>query len=85
MIRVKIELEPYGMTINGKSLAEIRIWNTTARGLTSNHSYEYEIYEPTPITGEPIVKSGKITKYDRMQPVINLVKQVLEDSNVSEV
>ena len=29
MIRVKVELEPYGMQINGKQLAEVRIWNST--------------------------------------------------------
>lgn len=81
MIRVKVELEPHGMTIGGKTLAEIRIWNTTSRGLTSKHSYEYEIYEPTPISGDPIVKRGSIQKYDRMQPVVNLVKTVLEDIN----
>lgn len=82
MIRVKIDLEPYGMTIGGKTLAEIRIWNATGRGLSSTHTYEYEIYEPSPISGSPIKKHGTISKYDRMQPVVNLVQKVLQDSNV---
>jgi len=84
MIRVKVELEPYGMTIGSKTLAEIRIWNTTSRGISTNHSYEYEVYEPTPISGNPIRKHGSIRKYDRMQPVVNLVKAVLEDINVPQ-
>lgn len=84
MLRVKVELEPCGMTIGGKTLAEIRIWNTTSKGLTSKHSYEYEIYEPAPISGKPIIKRGSIKKYDRMQPVINLVKTVLENSDVTQ-
>ena len=79
MIRVKIELEPYGMTIGGKQLAEIRIWNSTGKGFTGSHNYEYEIYEPTPLTGEPVMKRGSIRKYDRQQPVIELLKTVLTD------
>jgi len=80
MLRVKVELEPFGMTIGGKQLAEIRIWNTTGRGYTGSHNYEYEIYEPTPLTGEPLMKRGSISKYDRNQPVIELIKQVLNDA-----
>jgi len=79
MIRVKVELEPHGMTINSKTLAEIRIWNTTARGLAGSHSYEYEVYEPAPLNGNPILKKGGITKYNRNQPVIELLKKVLTD------
>jgi hypothetical protein len=82
MIRVKIELEPYGMTINGKSLAEIRIWNSTGKGFTGSHNYEYEIYEPEPLVGKPIVKRGSIYKYDRQQPVIELLKTVLTDDTL---
>jgi len=79
MIRVKIELEPFGMTIGGKQLAEIRIWNSTGKGLTSSHNYEYEVYEPSPLEGKPIMKSGSIKKYDRAQPVINLITTVLNN------
>jgi hypothetical protein len=77
MLRVKVELEPYGMTIGGKQLAEIRIWNATGKGLTAKHNYEYEVYEPSPLNGEPIMKRGSLKGYDRQQPVINLVKEVL--------
>jgi hypothetical protein len=75
MLRVKVE--PFGMTIGGKQLAEIRIWNATGKGLTTKHNYEYEIYEPSPLNGEPVMKRGSIKGYDRQQPVINLVKEVL--------
>ena len=83
MIRVKVELEPYGMTINSKTLAEIRIWNTTARGLTGSHSYEYEIYEPEPLVGKPIIKKGGLSKYNRQQPVVELLKAVLNELDKS--
>lgn len=79
MLRIKVELEPYGMTIGKKTLAEIKIWNTTGGGYTGSHKYEYEIYEPSPLVGNPILKKGSIVKYDRKQPVINLLKKVLED------
>jgi hypothetical protein len=79
MIRVKVELEPYGMTINGKSLAEIRIWNTTGKGFAGSHSYEYEIYEPEPLVGKPIIKKGGLSKYNRQQPVVELLKAVLNE------
>jgi hypothetical protein len=80
MIRVKIDLEPFGMTINGKQLAEIRIWNSTGKGLTTKHNYEYEMIEPNPIAGDPILARGKITGYDRHQPVLNLVSEVLQEA-----
>lgn len=79
MIRVTVDLEPFGMTINKKTLAEIRIWNATARGLTTKHDYEYEALEPNPLGGGPIMARGSIRKYDRDQPVLNLVTKVLED------
>jgi hypothetical protein len=82
MLRVKVELEPFGMTIGGKQLAEIRIWNSTGKGLTTKHNYEYEVYEPTPLDGEPIMKRGSITGYDRKQPVLNLVNTVLQDLDI---
>ena len=79
MIRIKVDLEPFGMTIEGKQLAEIRIWNSTGKGLASSHNYEYEVYEPSPLAGKPIMKRGNITKYDRQQPVVELLKTVLND------
>lgn len=79
MLRIKVDLEPFGMTIGGKQLAEIRIWNSTGKGLTSSHNYEYEVYEPSPLEGKPIMKRGSIAKYDRQQPVIELLKTVLND------
>jgi len=84
MLRVKVELEPFGMTINGKQLAEIRIWNSTARGLTSKHNYEYELMEPNPLVGPPIIKRGSISGYNRDQPVMNLIKTVLNDYDSEE-
>jgi hypothetical protein len=80
MIRVKVELEPFGMTIGGKQLAEIRIWNSTARGLTSKHNYEYEMLEPNPLDGDPVMCRGSIKGYDRQQPVLNLVSKVLQEA-----
>ena len=80
MIRVKVDLEPFGMTINGKQLAELRIWNATGKGLTSKHNYEYELMEPNPLVGDPIMARGSITGYDRQQPVLNLVMEALQDA-----
>jgi hypothetical protein len=83
MLRVKIELEPFGMTIGGKQLAEIRIWNSTGKGYTAKHNYEYEIYEPEPLSQDkPIMKRGSIRGYDRNQPVLELLKRVLTDDKV---
>jgi hypothetical protein len=82
MLRVKIELEPFGMTIGGKQLAEIRIWNTTGKGFTAKHNYDYEIYEPEPIAGSPVIKRGSIRGYDRNKPVTELLKKVLTDDEV---
>lgn len=80
MIRVKVELEPFGMTINSKTLAEIRIWNTTTKGITEKHNYEYEVYEPDPMGHPaPIMSRGSIQKYNRNQPVIKLLEKVIED------
>jgi hypothetical protein len=80
MIRVKVDLEPFGMTINGKQLAEIRIWNSTGKGLTTKHNYEYELMEPNPLVGDPIMARGSITGYNRKQPVLNLVMEALQDA-----
>lgn len=80
MIRVKVDLEPYGMTINGKQLAEVRIWNSTGKGLTAKHNYEYELMEPNPLVGSPIIRRGSIKGYDRQQPVLNLVMEVLQEA-----
>lgn len=80
MLRVKIELEPFGMTINSKTLAEIKIWNTTGAGFTAKHNYEYEMLEPAPMGHDgPIMKRGSIKGYDRNQPVTELLKLVLTD------
>jgi len=80
MIRVKVDLEPFGMTINGKQLAEIRIWNSTGEGYTSKHNYEYEMIEPNPIAGDPVMCRGSIKGYNRHQPVFNLISEVLQDA-----
>ena len=80
MIRVKVDLEPFGMTINGKQLAELRIWNSTGRGYTAKHNYEYELMEPNPLVGPAIIRRGSIKGYDREQPVFNLVSKVLQDA-----
>jgi hypothetical protein len=80
MIRVKVDLEPFGMTINGKQLAEVRIWNATGKGLAAKHNYEYELIEPTPLSGPPVIRRGSIMGYDRNQPVFNLVSKVLQDA-----
>jgi len=80
MIRVKVDLEPFGMTINGKQLAEIRIWNSTGKGLTSKHNYEYELIEPNPLVGPAIIRRGSITGYNRDQPVVSLVSKVLQEA-----
>ena len=80
MIRVKVDLEPFGMTINGKQLAELRIWNSTGRGYTAKHNYEYELMEPNPLAGPAIIRRGSIKGYDREQPVFNLVSKVLQDA-----
>ena len=80
MLRVKVDLEPFGMTINGKQLAEVRIWNSTGRGLTSKHNYEYELMEPSPLVGPAIIRRGSLTGYDREQPVLNLVSKVLQEA-----
>lgn len=81
MIRVKVDLEPFGMTINGKQLAEVRIWNSTGRGYTAKHNYEYEMIEPNPIGDvDPVMCRGSIKGYDREQPVLNLVSKVLQDA-----
>lgn len=80
MIRVTIDLEPFGMTINKKTLAEVRIWNSTTKGLAAKHNYEYEALEPNPMgRSGPIMARGSIRGYDREQPVMNLVTKVLED------
>lgn len=80
MLRVKVELEPFGRTIGGKQLAEIRIWNTTGKGFTAKHNYEYEIVEPEPIDGyAPYIRKGTIRGYDRNQPVVELLKAVLNN------
>ena len=80
MIRVKVDLEPFGMTINGKQLAEIRIWNSTGEGYTSKHNYEYEMIEPNPLAGDPVMCRGSIKRYNRYQPVFNLISEVLQDA-----
>lgn len=80
MLRVKVELEPFGMTINGKQLAEVRIWNSTGKGLTSKHNYEYELIEPNPLVGPAIIRRGSIVGYNREQPVVNLVSKVLQEA-----
>lgn len=80
MLRVKVDLEPFGMTINGKQLAEVRIWNSTGKGLTSKHNYEYELIEPNPLVGPAIIRRGSITGYNRDQPVVNLVSKVLQEA-----
>lgn len=81
MLRVKVELEPFGRTINGKQLAEIRIWNTTGKGFTAKHNYEYEVIEPEPLANyAPLIRRGHIRGYDREQPVVELIRTVLNDA-----
>jgi len=84
MIRIKVDLEPFGMQINGKQLAEIRIWNSTTKGLTVKHNYEYEMIEPNPLNGPAIIRRGSLKGYDRNQPVFCLVKEVLNDANLEQ-
>ena len=75
MIRITIELFPFGDKSEAKELAQFNIANIgkDAHGLTK---YLYSIQEPEPLQGDPIDISG-IVKFKRQASTLSFLRKLL--------
>jgi hypothetical protein len=84
MINVKINLNPFGSG-HLKPLADIYIINVTDEVKnTPEDSYVYVIKEPKSAFSEGILCGGLITGYERLNPVVNLLAEVLKSYSNNE-
>lgn len=80
MLEVKVDLNYYGRDDIVNRIANLFIANT---GLYGEYDYTYIYHEPKPITGGPeLLFGGVVTKYDRMQPVHNLISECLRQDPI---
>ena len=82
MLRVTVELVPFGRQERATPIAVMVIGNI---GIDEKgYSYSYIYKEPKPIVGPPISISGILTGYDRNNNVMNLLREILTniDTNV---
>ena len=83
MLDVKVDLNPYGLNVNTKTIARILIANITQDAKANKHKYLFLIHEPV-YQGEDIF--GIVSDWDRNQSVIDLLGACLEErlnTNVS--
>jgi hypothetical protein len=78
MLKVKIELHPFGDVSKKKELASLNIWND-ASGTREVGSYGYTIAEPESYFSEEVKGEGEVRDYDRMQPAVRLLYEVLKN------
>ena len=76
MLDVKVDLNPYGLNVNTKTIARILIANITQDAKANKHKYLFLIHEPV-YQGEDIF--GIVYDWDRNQSVVNLLGACLEE------
>lgn len=78
MLRITVELVPYGIEKNVRTLGVMTVWNEGPRSRTGVHyNYGYKIKETKPLTGIPVDIDGQITGYNRVNPVWLLISRIL--------
>ena len=83
MLDIKVDLNPYGLNVNTKTIARILIANVTQDAKANKHKYLFLIHEPV-FQGKDIF--GFVSGWDRNQSVIDLLGACLEErlnTNVS--
>lgn len=76
MLDVKVDLNPYGLNVNTKTIARILIANVTQDSIANKHKYLFLIHEPV-YQGEDIF--GIVSGWDRNQSVVDLLGSCLEE------
>ena len=76
MLDVKVDLNPYGLDVNTKTIARILIANITQDAKANKHKYLFLIHEPI-YQGEDIF--GIVSDWDKNQSVVNLLGACLEE------
>ena len=76
MLDVKVDLNPYGLNVNTKTIARILIANITQDAKANKHKYLFLIHEPV-YQGKDIF--GFVSNWDRNQSVIDLLGACLEE------
>ena len=78
MLKVIIEIHPFGIEVSKRTLLEGTIWNDTTGTLAvGNYKYAFS-------NSEKKIYNGEVKKYDRTKPVQNLVSIVLKDISKKE-
>jgi len=83
MIEMKVDLIPFGMDEGRKKIGTCKIINkgTSRSPLLGN--YEFEIVHINYDGKETKIK-GEIKKFERMKGIFELLKRVIEKSNITE-
>ena len=76
MLDVKVDLNPYGLNVNTKTIARILIANVRQDAKANKHKYLFLIHEPV-YQGKDIY--GIVSDWDRNQSVVNLLGACLEE------
>ena len=71
MLRIKIELVPFGIESEARTIADMEIINDG----TGNHRYGNYIYELWDANGDSI--KGELKKHNRIQSAFRLIQAVL--------
>jgi hypothetical protein len=77
MLKIKIELWPFGDETRKREIASMDLWND-GTGNVYNGNYEGKASVPASIYSEKQEAHGIVSKYDRQQNVWNLVARMLK-------
>lgn len=83
MLRIIIELHPFGDSRRKTEIATMDLWNT---GKCPGPVAEYEaasIIEPSPWNDNPELRGGKVVGHQRNLPVWTLVAKMLKELGYS--
>jgi len=77
MIKINIEIHPFGLESEKRTLFEGRIWND-ATGTPEVGNYKYTLY-----SGEKVF-NGEVKNYERKRPIQDLLLIVLNEISEKE-
>ena len=78
MLRVTVELVPFGDEARKKKLGAMVIGNIGSSYYGNKHDYAVVYNEPSPLAGEPVEKAGVLIDYDRRASVWTIILAALE-------
>jgi hypothetical protein len=79
MLKIVVELHPFGNAKLKRQIAEMDLWNDTSGDRYVGNYEGSSVIPPSAWNADPIKRGGKVLHYDRAKPVFTLIKEMLQN------